>query len=370
MPDKKHLTVAAGLILQADGRLLLGQRPPDKPWPGWWELPGGKLEPAETPREALVRELREEIGIEVTEASPWFVMEHEYPTTRVTLHFWRVTGWRGDPAGHEGQALRWVRLRPASAGEIERAKQRAAELAGQHPEGVYPLSPEEAIGLHLETADDRPASPVGALLPAAMPPLRCLRLPRQLALTRITELGWPAFRAALETALAAGLEGVQLREPEWPRGVDDPKLLDLFQQVITLCRAHGAQVLLSSAHPIAWAAQANGLHLRSTDLVRLAHLARPGLAAPGPWLGASVHNAHELTLARQLNVDYVTISPVKPTPSHPGAPALGWTSFEQLALGAGRPCYALGGVGPTDETEAHAHGAHGVASLRAWWPGG
>lgn len=367
MPDKKHLTVAAGLILQADGRLLLGQRPPDKPWPGWWELPGGKLEPGETPHAALVRELREEIGIDVTQAAPWFVMEHEYPSTRVTLHFWRVTGWRGDPVGHEGQALRWVKLRPATPQEIESARERAAELARQHPEGVYPLSPEEAIGLHLETADDHPAAPVGALLPAAMPPLRCLRLPRQLALSRITDLGWPAFRTALEAALEAGLDGVQLREPAWPRGADDPKLLELFQQVSAMCQAHGAQTLLNSVHPLGWAKHADGLHLRSTDLLRLTRVARPGLAAPGPWLGASVHNEQELALARQLNTDYVAISPVKPTPSHPGAPALGWAAFEALATAAGRPCYALGGLGPKDELEAHRYGAHGVASLRAWW---
>jgi 8-oxo-dGTP diphosphatase len=367
MPDKKHLTVAAGLILQADGRLLLGQRPPDKPWPGWWELPGGKLEPGESPQAALVRELREEIGIEVRQATPWFVMEHEYPSTRVTLHFWRVTAWWGSPMGQEGQALRWVKVRQATHSEIEAAKRRAAELAGQHPEGVYPLSPEEAIGLHLETADDQPSAPVGALLPAAMPPLRYLRLPKRLALTRITDLGWPAFRAALEMALACGLDGVQLREPGWPRGVDDPKLLDLFQQVSAMCQAQGAQTLLSSVHPLGWARHTDGLHLRSSDLLRLSRVARPRLAAPGPWLGASVHNEQELALARQLNTDYVAISPVKLTPSHPGAPALGWSAFETLAMAAGRPCYALGGVGPDDEVEAHRHGAHGVASLRAWW---
>ena len=69
--SKPEIFVAAGLILKPDGSLLLGQRPADKPWPGWWELPGGKIEAGETVLQALARELKEEIDIDVTEASPW-----------------------------------------------------------------------------------------------------------------------------------------------------------------------------------------------------------------------------------------------------------------------------------------------------------
>ena len=69
--NKPRIHVAAGLVLRADGALLLGQRPADKPWPGWWELPGGKLEPGETALQALARELKEEIDITVTRATRW-----------------------------------------------------------------------------------------------------------------------------------------------------------------------------------------------------------------------------------------------------------------------------------------------------------
>src|SRR5690554_6024480 len=97
--SKRFIDVAAGLVLKADGQLLLAQRPGDKQWSGWWELPGGKIEVGETPKQALIRELNEELGIVVTHATPWVTYTHEYPNTIVRLAFHRVTGWTGEPSG-------------------------------------------------------------------------------------------------------------------------------------------------------------------------------------------------------------------------------------------------------------------------------
>src|SRR5690606_36735538 len=99
--DKPFIKVAAGLILRPDGQLLLAQRPSDKPWAGWWELPGGKIEAGESTLEALARELQEELGIQITDASPWVTYTHEYPKNIVQLAFCRVYGWTGTPAGLE-----------------------------------------------------------------------------------------------------------------------------------------------------------------------------------------------------------------------------------------------------------------------------
>ena len=71
------------------GKVLLGSRPEGKPYAGWWELPGGKLEPGESVHEALVRELKEELALTVTDSVPWFVMEKSYPHAYVRLHFRR-----------------------------------------------------------------------------------------------------------------------------------------------------------------------------------------------------------------------------------------------------------------------------------------
>src|SRR3546814_14871286 len=107
---KPFIKVAAGLILQPDGQLLLAQRPEGKPWAGWWELPGGKIEAGETTLQALARELEEELGIKVTDASPWVTYTHEYPKNIVDLSFCRVYGRTGTPAGLENQPIQEKRL--------------------------------------------------------------------------------------------------------------------------------------------------------------------------------------------------------------------------------------------------------------------
>jgi 8-oxo-dGTP diphosphatase len=103
--------VAVGVILSPDGQqVLLGQRPEGKPYAGWWELPGGKLEPSESVLDALARELHEELGIDVLESATWRQLDHEYPHAHVRLHFCKVTRFSGDPQSREGQALAWSRI--------------------------------------------------------------------------------------------------------------------------------------------------------------------------------------------------------------------------------------------------------------------
>jgi len=99
--------VAAAVILRADGAVLLAQRPPGKPYAGYWEFPGGKLEPGETPAHALARELVEELGIGVVRAAPWLVQEFVYPHAHVELNFFRVFAFEGEPVSHDGQAFAW-----------------------------------------------------------------------------------------------------------------------------------------------------------------------------------------------------------------------------------------------------------------------
>ncbi|MBP0630217.1 MULTISPECIES: NUDIX domain-containing protein [unclassified Cupriavidus] len=106
-PPRKVTEVAVGVMVQPDGRFLLAQRPVGKPYEGYWEFPGGKLEPGETVEAALARELHEELGLDITACERWHVLEHDYPHAYVRLHFCKVTAWRGDPVGREGQAFSW-----------------------------------------------------------------------------------------------------------------------------------------------------------------------------------------------------------------------------------------------------------------------
>ena len=108
-PEKGTVSVVAGALFDADGRVLIAQRPAGKALAGRWEFPGGKLEPGEDPRAGLERELREELGVDVQDAHRLLRYRYDYPGRTVDLDFWNVTGWTGTPHGREGQALKWVR---------------------------------------------------------------------------------------------------------------------------------------------------------------------------------------------------------------------------------------------------------------------
>ena len=103
-----HFNVAAGILCDASGRVLIAEHLGDGPFHGMWEFPGGKIALDETPTEALSRELAEELGIEVTVCASFMNLRHEYDDYVVTIEFFIVSDWNSEPIGREGQALRWV----------------------------------------------------------------------------------------------------------------------------------------------------------------------------------------------------------------------------------------------------------------------
>jgi len=314
--SKPWINVAAGLILRADGWLLLARRPEDKPWPGWWELPGGKIEAGETVAAALARELKEELDIDVTASTPWVTHTHEYPKNHVRLAFYRVTGWSGEPRGVEGQELTWV--------------------------------------------DPRVDLPVGPLLPATEPPLRWLRLPDRYLVSSIGDAaGLPGFLQKLEDALSHGLKLVQFREPQW-NGQDARQGLE---RVLAACRRHGARCLVNSCHPQDWRELADGVHWRARDAREQAAKARPA-SQDERLVAVSAHDALDLAAARALGADFAVLGHVLDTPSHPGQPGMGWPRFAELREHAGLPVFAIGGQTPATMADALRHGAHGIAGIR------
>jgi 8-oxo-dGTP diphosphatase len=108
-PSARVVHVVAGVMLDPDGRLLLAQRPPGKHLAGAWEFPGGKCEHGESPRQALARELKEELGIVLRQADPWMQVPWRYDGGELLLDAWRVGRWDGTPRSLEGQALQWIR---------------------------------------------------------------------------------------------------------------------------------------------------------------------------------------------------------------------------------------------------------------------
>jgi 8-oxo-dGTP diphosphatase len=304
--------VAAAVILRPEGEFLLAQRPAGKPYAGYWEFPGGKVEAGEPAREALTRELREELGIEVTRACPWIMREYAYPHAHVRLNFFRVLGWDGEPCPREAQALSWQRL--------------------------------DAIG-------------VAPLLPANGPVLRALALPPVLAITDAWERGERALLDRLDAALERGLRMVMVREKQMPRG----QLRAFTTEVLRRCARAGALALVNSDAELARVCGADGVHLTSAQLLQAAR--RPDLL----WCGASCHNRRELERAAALNLDYVVLGPVLETASHSDANPLGWERFAQIVHSNPLPVYALGGMTLQHFNAACGVGAQGVAMVRGAW---
>lgn len=320
---------AVGVIQREDGYVLLGERPIGKPWAGYWEFPGGKVEENETPIQALVRELHEELGIIVKSHYPWLTRTFDYPAKynaqgeldslakTVKLHFFIVTQWEGEPHGLERQALSW-----------------------QLPD-------------HLT---------VSPMLPANAPIFSALSLPTIYAVTHLNELGESAFFERLDIALEHGLRMIQVREKQFSK----EDLLAFSKRVISKAKLYGAKVFLNtsdaeSASRLALTIGATGIHLSSSALMQLQ--TRPA----GILCGASCHNQDELARAAKLGLDYVMLSPVQATRSHPDAKVLGWDNFAQLIAGYGLPVYALGGMDLTALHQAKSLGAHGIAMLRNAW---
>ncbi len=306
-PATPPLRVVCAVIQHVDGRTLIARRLPHQPLGGLWEFPGGKLEPGESERDALVRELDEEVGLVPVNAEHWMDVHHHYPEREIILHVWRVTAWAGEPVGRLGQPLEWVSPSALKALEFP-----AANLA---------------------------------IVNALALPSRCLITGDAVSNTD--------FMSRLGRVLDEGMRMVVLRGD----CVDA-----LVAEAQNRIHAAGALAILNGDLSEAIRLGMDGVHLNRHRLMGLE--SRPaGLT----WVGASCHDAAELAHAVRLGLDYAFLSPVLPTASHPEAEPLGWSRFSELIADHVMPVYALGGVGEAELSQALARGAQGVAGIRAWW---
>lgn len=313
----KRVHVAAAVIRGGDGRVLLARRPDDKHQGGLWEFPGGKVEEGEPVFEALARELHEELGIVVRAAQPLIQIPHDYPDKHVLLDVWEVTAFDGQPHGAEGQPLAWAAPRQLSEYEFPAAN--APIVAAARLPEHYLITPEGLSAQELLTG--------------------------------------------LKRALERGVRLIQLRAP----AMFDAQYRDLAVDAVGLC-AGRAQLMLKG--PLEWLGDfpSAGWHLSSQQLRRYVEHGRP--FPPERWLAASCHNAEELVMAEQMGVDFVTLSPVLPTETHPEAAPLGWEHARELTQGCTRPVFFLGGLAPDGVMRARECGAQGIAAIRGLWPQG
>lgn len=305
------IEVAAAVVEREDGQFLLAQRPAGKVYAGWWEFPGGKVEADETPARALVRELREELGIEAEVVVPWLTRTYEYPHGRVRLRFFRVTRWQGEPRSLEGQSFAWQTL---------------------------------------------PHLTVAPVLPANGPILSALSLPVEMAVTA-DPVSETEFVQTLERVLSRGIRLIHLR---FSRDSADVRRLREYARDRVIA-AGGRLVVNSRCCRMDDLRPGEGLHLTSEALARIE--TRPDL----PLVGASCHTEVDLARVDSLGLDYAVLGPVLPTSSHPGEPGIGWDRFRDLAADRPFPVFAIGGLGKADLAGARMAGAHGIAAIRSLW---
>lgn len=306
--------VVAAVITNETGEILLSLRPSHVHQAGLWEFPGGKVESGEDARRALERELAEELGIVPVKARPMIRIRHDYPDKSVLLDVWYVDTFKGLPQGREGQQIDWV--------------------------------PREAL-----TQKKFPA--------ANSPIVNAVRLPPYYLITPEPGDDIARFFTTLEHVLKAGIRLVQLRATT----CSTTRYKELAWQAMDLCRCYSAQLILNCSPEIAEGVDADGIHLNSTRLMDMR--SRP--VADDKWLSASCHNRRELEQAMSLGVDFVVISPVLATASHPQASPLDWQGFEELCEHATMPAYALGGMSPQHMETAWRHGAQGIAAITGLW---
>lgn len=325
----KEVHVAVGVITRKHDnkhQILISKRLDHLHQGGLWEFPGGKVEVGESVQDALARELLEELGIELdlngsNAPQPLIKINHCYVDKSVLLDVWVVSSFIGEPQGMEGQQTKWVDIADLDQYEF----------------------------------------------PAANGPIiSACRLPSRYVITA----SYPSLdiaRKEVAKLLENKPEMLLFRQPELSTS-------DYLEWARLLCRDLPglASRLILSGHALSACSDSGSLFLSELGgrgMHVSASVARElqGRPVSNEYLFAiSCHNQEELDLACELNADFVTLSPVRITQTHPHTKPLGWKVFADLVSKCKIPVYALGGISLEDEYIARKSGAQGIAGIRLW----
>jgi 8-oxo-dGTP diphosphatase len=300
--------VAVSIVSAPDGRVLVAERTPKQLSPGFWELPGGKIDPGESPQEAAIRELEEEIGIRALSLTPWIRYDHAFRMRRIRLHFFKVNEWVGTPHGREGQRVAWI------------------------DPGVPAVAP---------------------ILPSVERVLNALGLPPLYAVCRSGDYDNVSdMMDHVRVGVRRGLRLLQLRASN----LSPDQRVALARRINAIVEPSGGRVLLVGSALEARRAGLTGLHSTAAQLRCLS--SRPSVHL---WL-CSCHNDADLARAIQLGADAVVMSPVLSSAAHTERAPLGWEGFKRLSANATLPVYAQGGIDASHLQTAQSAGAIGIAT--------
>ena len=304
------LEVASSIVRAPDGRVLMAQRTPGQLSPGFWELPGGKIDPGESAQMAAIRELEEEVGVRALSLSPWISYEHPFRLRRIRVHFFKVAKWVGTPHGREGQRLAWI---------------------------------------------DASNPAVSPILPSVERVLDALGLPPLYAVYRSMDHGgFDDMLEHLNVGARRGVRMVQLRAS----GFSPDQRVALARRVNALFAPSGGRVFLVGSELEARRAGITGVHSPAEELRRLHR--RPGVKM---WL-CTCHDEADLARAVELGADAAVVSPVLESAACSDRAPLGWDGLSRLCAGAPLPLFAEGGIDGSHLRTAQVAGAVGIATAR------
>ena len=309
----KVVHVVVGVIKGSQNKILIAKRPAHVHQGGRWEFPGGKVENDESAEDALRRELQEELSIQIKKFCSLRKIRHDYQDKSVLLDIYLVDRFLGDAHGCEGQPIKWV--------SIDQLKYFSFPEANRAIINMLTLPEFCLITGKFDSPDD--------------------------------------FFEKLRSSLERGIRLVQLRINEL--GLQEQE--EIARKSYELCQQYDALLLVKPSLGNMPGLDVAGMHLTSQQL--FAYVQRP--VAKEKLLSASVHNLTELVRAEKLQADFILLSPVLHTTSHPDAEPLGWDKFEVIVEKVNCPVFALGGVDESDLLQAKRCGAHGIAAISALW---
>lgn len=316
MPSERNapIHVVAGVLCDTRGRILLARRTEGRDLAGAWEFPGGKVEHGESPAQALHRELFEELGIEIGDIESLISVPQRYADKSIVLDVYKVLSYIGKPRGREKQALAWS-------------------------------PPEKLISYPMPPADK--------------PVVAALIQPSALAITPEFYGDKQHYLSCIEQQLASGIGLIQLR----CKSLAPRKVKELAIDIRTLCQEYEATLFINEDIALARTLDCP-VHLKSMQLMQ----SDIALQLAGHPFSAACHHMDDLKKAEALGASYAVLGPVLKTNSHPGADGIGWATFASMRNEVSLPIFALGGLGPSDISEARKHGAQGVAGISQFWP--